>query len=54
MNTKEALIKYGYEYRESKFKGKKEIYKDGSFIASMTALQASMYLKERHGWNYNE
>lgn len=53
MSTKEALIKHGYELRESKFQGRKDIYKDGLFVATMTAWEASRYLKEKYGEDLN-
>lgn len=49
MTVKELLIKYGYELRPSKFQGRKDIYKDNQFIGTMTAWDASNFLKENHG-----
>ena len=49
MSVKELLIKYGYELKKSKFQGRKDIFKDGKFIGTITAWEAGNFLNENHG-----
>ena len=49
MSVKELLIRYGYELKKSKFQSRKDIFKDGKFIGTMTAWEAGNFLNENHG-----